>query len=48
KGVRIFKMSPIHHHFELSGWKEIKVVVVFWVASAVFGLLMLGLFYLLY
>ncbi len=48
KGIRIFKMSPIHHHFELSGWKEIKVVVVFWAASAVFGLLMLGLFYLLY
>ena len=27
---RIFKMSPIHHHFELSGWKETKVVWVFW------------------
>lgn len=27
---RIFKMSPIHHHFELSGWKEVKVVWVFW------------------
>lgn len=29
-GKRIFKMSPIHHHFELSGWSEWKVVVVFW------------------
>ncbi|MDD4378238.1 MAG: phospho-N-acetylmuramoyl-pentapeptide-transferase, partial [Eubacteriales bacterium] len=28
-GKRIFKMSPIHHHFELLGWKETKVVVVF-------------------
>lgn len=28
---RIFKMSPIHHHFELSGWKETKVVWVFWI-----------------
>lgn len=27
---RIFKMSPIHHHFELSGWSEWKVVIVFW------------------
>lgn len=29
-GKRVFKMSPIHHHFELSGWSEWKVVVVFW------------------
>lgn len=29
-GKRIFKMSPLHHHFELSGWKEVKVVYVFW------------------
>lgn len=34
RGVRIFKMSPIHHHFELSGWSEVKVVTVFWVFSA--------------
>ncbi|RKD75451.1 phospho-N-acetylmuramoyl-pentapeptide-transferase [Sinobaca qinghaiensis] len=30
RGKRIFKMSPIHHHFELSGWSEWKVVTVFW------------------
>ncbi|MHA6258615.1 phospho-N-acetylmuramoyl-pentapeptide-transferase [Sporosarcina sp. CAU 1771] len=29
-GKRVFKMSPIHHHFELSGWSEWKIVVVFW------------------
>ena len=29
-GKRVFKMSPLHHHFELSGWSEWKVVVVFW------------------
>lgn len=29
-GKRVFKMSPIHHHFELSGWSEWKVVLVFW------------------
>ena len=28
-GRRIFKMSPIHHHFELSGWNEVKIVYVF-------------------
>ena len=28
-GNRVFKMTPIHHHFELSGWKESKVVIVF-------------------
>lgn len=40
-GKRIFKMSPIHHHFELSGWKETKVVFVFTFLSL--GLSMLGL-----
>ena len=30
-GKRVFKMSPIHHHFELSGWSEVKVVWVFWI-----------------
>ncbi|QOX63557.1 phospho-N-acetylmuramoyl-pentapeptide-transferase [Anoxybacterium hadale] len=30
---RIFKMAPLHHHFELSGWKETKVVGVFWLAT---------------
>lgn len=39
KGKRIFKMTPIHHHFELSGWGEWKVVLVFWIAAALFGLL---------
>ncbi|MDF2569466.1 MAG: mraY [Sporomusa sp.] len=36
-GKRVFKMSPIHHHFELSGWSETKVVTVFWLAGAVFA-----------
>ncbi|MGU3469939.1 phospho-N-acetylmuramoyl-pentapeptide-transferase [Paenibacillus sp. D51F] len=34
-GKRIFRMSPIHHHFELSGWSEWKVVTVFWTAGLV-------------
>jgi phospho-N-acetylmuramoyl-pentapeptide-transferase len=33
-GKRIFKMAPIHHHFELGGWKETKVVFVFTVVTA--------------
>lgn len=32
-GKRIFKMSPLHHHFELSGWSEWKIVVVFWLTA---------------
>ena len=39
RGVRVFKMSPIHHHFELSGWSEVKVVTVFWSVSALFAIL---------
>ena len=38
-GKRIFLMSPLHHHFELSGWKENTVIVRFWILSAVFALL---------
>ena len=36
-GKRVFKMSPIHHHFELSGWSELKVVFVFWAVGLIFG-----------
>jgi len=38
-GKRIFKMSPLHHHFELSGWHEAKIVVRFWILGIVFALL---------
>ena len=38
-GRRIIKMSPIHHHFELSGWKENTVIVRFWIMSILFALL---------
>jgi len=41
-GKRVFKMAPIHHHFELSGWPESKVVVRFWIVGALFALLMLA------
>ena len=38
-GKRIFKMSPIHHHFEMCGWKEVKIVLVFAAVSAVMCLI---------
>jgi phospho-N-acetylmuramoyl-pentapeptide-transferase len=41
-GRRIFKMSPLHHHFELSGWKETKVVVRFWIIAVIFAMLALA------
>ena len=43
RGKRIFKMSPLHHHYELSGWSEWKVVIVFWTVGllvSVIGVLM--------
>jgi len=39
RGKRIFRMSPLHHHFELGGWSESKVVTVFWTAAAIFAVL---------
>jgi len=39
KGKRLFKMSPLHHHFELSGWSETQVVQRFWLIALVFSLL---------
>ncbi|AKV55066.1 phospho-N-acetylmuramoyl-pentapeptide- transferas e [Bifidobacterium actinocoloniiforme DSM 22766] len=42
---RVFKMAPIHHHFELLGWQESKVVVRFWMIELIFVLMALVLFY---
>ncbi|MDF2965913.1 MAG: mraY [Rickettsiaceae bacterium] len=39
KGKRIFKMAPLHHHFEKAGWPESKVVVRFWILGVIFGLI---------
>jgi phospho-N-acetylmuramoyl-pentapeptide-transferase len=39
RGKRIFKMSPIHHHFELIGWHENKVVIRFWIISLIFAMI---------
>jgi len=37
-GKRVFKMTPLHHHFELMGWSEQKIVVRFWIAGIIFAL----------
>lgn len=37
-GKRIFRMAPLHHHFELMGWSESKVIVRFWIVALVFAL----------
>ena len=44
KGERLFKMAPIHHHFELSGWNENHVVVRFWIIGVILALLSLTTF----
>jgi len=46
-GRRVFKMAPIHHHFEFLGWDENKVVVRFWIAQAAFAAFGFFLYYLL-
>ncbi len=42
RGKRVFKMAPIHHHFELKGWPESKVVIRFWILSLAFAIIGLG------
>jgi phospho-N-acetylmuramoyl-pentapeptide-transferase len=44
-GRRLFRMAPIHHHFELRGWPETKVIVRFWLIGVALTALALGLFY---
>ena len=44
RGKRVFKMSPIHHHFELSGWAEPKIIVRFWIITLILVLFALATF----
>ena len=44
-GKRIFKMSPLHHHFELSGWSEVKVVWSFWIFEFIIACITLILYF---
>jgi phospho-N-acetylmuramoyl-pentapeptide-transferase len=41
RGKRIFRMAPIHHHYELKGWPEPRVIVRFWIISLI--LVLIGL-----
>jgi phospho-N-acetylmuramoyl-pentapeptide-transferase len=42
RGKRIFKMAPLHHHFELQGWSESKVIIRFWIVSLILALFSLS------
>lgn len=42
RGKKVFRMAPLHHHFELMGWPESKIVVRFWIASALLALVTLS------
>jgi phospho-N-acetylmuramoyl-pentapeptide-transferase len=44
-GRRVFKMAPLHHHFELSGWGEVTIVIRFWLVAGLFVSLGVGIFY---
>jgi phospho-N-acetylmuramoyl-pentapeptide-transferase len=44
-GRRVFRMSPIHHHFELAGWPEFTVIVRFWIIAGLCSAIGVGLFY---
>jgi len=44
-GRRVFKMAPLHHHFELSGWGEVTIVIRFWLIAGLFAALGIGIFY---
>lgn len=42
-GKRLFRMAPLHHHFELKGWAESKIIVRFWILSVLFALVSLSI-----
>jgi phospho-N-acetylmuramoyl-pentapeptide-transferase len=44
-GKRMFRMAPLHHHFELLGWEEITVVIRFWIITGLCVAAGLGVFY---
>ncbi|GAA4347536.1 phospho-N-acetylmuramoyl-pentapeptide-transferase [Angustibacter luteus] len=44
-GRRVFRMAPLHHHFELLGWAEITIVIRFWIIAGICAMAGLGLFY---
>jgi phospho-N-acetylmuramoyl-pentapeptide-transferase len=45
-GRRVFRMAPIHHHFEMKAWSETKIMVRFWIVAVVFAASGFVLYYL--
>ena len=44
-GRRVFRIAPIHHHFEFRGWPEFTIIVRFWILAGLLAMLGLGIFY---
>jgi len=44
-GKRVFRMAPLHHHFELGGWEEVTIIVRFWIVAGIAAAFGMGLFY---
>jgi len=44
-GKRLFKMAPLHHHFEMIGWEEVNVVIRFWIIAGLSAVIGVGIFY---
>ena len=42
RGKRVFLMAPLHHHFEMLGWAESKIIIRFWIAALIFALFSLS------
>ncbi len=42
---RVFRMAPLHHHFELAGWGEVTIVIRFWLVAGLFVMFGVGIFY---
>jgi phospho-N-acetylmuramoyl-pentapeptide-transferase len=45
RGKRVFRMAPLHHHFELGGWEEVTIIVRFWIVAGIAVAFGMGLFY---
>ena len=45
RGTRVFKMAPLHHHFEMNNWAETTIIVRFWIVNGISVVIALGLFY---
>ncbi|HEY0645430.1 MAG TPA: phospho-N-acetylmuramoyl-pentapeptide-transferase, partial [Nocardioides sp.] len=44
-GHRVFRMTPLHHHFEMLGWEQVTIVIRFWIITGLCVAVGLGIFY---